>query len=350
MSNEISPEGQPSAFTEEDRLSAMIVERDVEIARLKGVIEHLQGVIGGLHMEAAQRDALTTKPAADLHAAPLTDAQISKAARYLSDKCADECAVDKNDYWKIYGQEAVDELRAAIAEAGAARPAAPVEAGQIGEQHPVIDLGYGAIEVGEGLQDGKIALIFGRNGSGVLGEEMLGNRTMESGEALAAVTFANVESVDVVTEKLTLIRAKLAALLPAPSKAAGGSIGDDRKFCRLARAWDEADHDDGPDPVATWEAFVAYTDSVIAARKAAVGVLTDETEKQAARYRWLRDPTTDVALVIDKVTGGVPVDEMGGGGYRTYEYRAGEELDAAIDAAIESALAAQVSGQPGEVA
>jgi hypothetical protein len=61
MSNEISTAGQPSAFTEEDRLSAMIVERDVEIARLKGVIEHLQGVIGGLHMEAAQRDALTTK-------------------------------------------------------------------------------------------------------------------------------------------------------------------------------------------------------------------------------------------------------------------------------------------------
>jgi hypothetical protein len=191
MSNEISHEGPPSALTEEDRLSAMIVERDVEIARLKGVIEHLQGVIGGLHMEAAQRDAMT-------------------------------------------------------------------------------------------------------------------------------------------------------------AKLAEGSIGDDRKFCRLARAWDEADHDDGPDPVATWEAFVAYTDSVIAARKAAVGVLTDETEKQAARYRWLRDPTTDVALVIDKVTGGVPVDEMGGGGYRTYEYRAGEELDAAIDAAIESTLTAQVSGQSGE--
>jgi hypothetical protein len=62
MSNEISTEGPPSAFTEEDHLSAMIVERDIEIARLKGVIEHLQGVIGGLHMEAAQRDALTTKP------------------------------------------------------------------------------------------------------------------------------------------------------------------------------------------------------------------------------------------------------------------------------------------------
>lgn len=63
----------------------------------------------------------------------------------------------------------------------------------------------------------------------------------------------------------------------------------------------------------------------------------------AARYRWLRDPQTDVALVLDKRTGYVPEDESvpGVGGYHTYEYRAGEELDAAIDAA----LAAQVPQQ-----
>ena len=58
--------------------------------------------------------------------------------------------------------------------------------------------------------------------------------------------------------------------------------------------------------------------------------------KDAARYRWLRDPTTDVALVLDKRTGYVPADEQvpGVGDYYTYEYRAGIELDAAIDAAI----------------
>ena len=63
----------------------------------------------------------------------------------------------------------------------------------------------------------------------------------------------------------------------------------------------------------------------------------------AARYRWLRDPQTDVALVLDKRTGYVPEDESvpGVGGYHTYEYRAGEELDAAIVAA----LAAQVPQQ-----
>ncbi|CUJ58824.1 Uncharacterised protein [Achromobacter xylosoxidans] len=58
--------------------------------------------------------------------------------------------------------------------------------------------------------------------------------------------------------------------------------------------------------------------------------------RDAERYRWLRDPQNDPALVLDKRTGYVPADESipGVGGYHTYEYRAGEELDAAIDAAI----------------
>lgn len=59
-------------------------------------------------------------------------------------------------------------------------------------------------------------------------------------------------------------------------------------------------------------------------------------KKDAERYRWLRNPDTDVGLVIDKVTGEIPYDEgTRTGGYHTYEYRAGEELDTAIDAAME---------------
>lgn len=58
-------------------------------------------------------------------------------------------------------------------------------------------------------------------------------------------------------------------------------------------------------------------------------------ERDAKRYRWLRDPENDVALVLDKVVGEQPTEEgIGGGGYRLYEYRAGDELDAAIDAAL----------------
>ena len=64
----------------------------------------------------------------------------------------------------------------------------------------------------------------------------------------------------------------------------------------------------------------------------------EKSEKDAERYRWLRSPDTDVSLVIDKRTGWVPPDEHveGVGGYHTYEYRAGEELDAALDSAMEA--------------
>ena len=48
--------------------------------------------------------------------------------------------------------------------------------------------------------------------------------------------------------------------------------------------------------------------------------------RDAERYRWLRNPTTDPALVIDKRVGP---------SFWDYEYRAGDALDAAIDAAIE---------------
>lgn len=62
----------------------------------------------------------------------------------------------------------------------------------------------------------------------------------------------------------------------------------------------------------------------------------DALERDAARYRWLRDPGHDVALVLDKQTEYVSADESvpGVGGYYMYEYRAGVELDAAIDAAM----------------
>lgn len=77
-----------------------------------------------------------------------------------------------------------------------------------------------------------------------------------------------------------------------------------------------------------------------AANPKAVLALIAKVESLAAdaeRYRWLREPTSDVALVLDKRTDWVPEDETlpGVGGYYVYEYRAGEELDAAIDMAKE---------------
>lgn len=58
----------------------------------------------------------------------------------------------------------------------------------------------------------------------------------------------------------------------------------------------------------------------------------------AERYRWLRNPDQDVSLVLDKQTGYTVADDSvpGVGAYFNYEYRAGEELDAAIDAKLAS--------------
>ncbi len=94
---------------------------------------------------------------------------------------------------------------------------------------------------------------------------------------------------------------------------------------------------------------VEYVRADLAAAPAAVSApsVPDDVAKDAARYRWLRDSTTDVALVLDKRTGYVPVDDRvpGVGGYYNYEYRSGEELDVAIDAAM---LAAAPQAPAGE--
>lgn len=44
----------------------------------------------------------------------LTDEQISKGGRYLSDTSAEACNVDKDDNWKVYGQEYIYEFHHAF--------------------------------------------------------------------------------------------------------------------------------------------------------------------------------------------------------------------------------------------
>jgi hypothetical protein len=74
---------------------------------------------------------------------------------------------------------------------------------------PIIELGYGLVEVADGSQGDKPALIFGRNGSGVIGEPTQPNRQHLPGETLAVITFANVESLDVVVQLLEILRSEL---------------------------------------------------------------------------------------------------------------------------------------------
>ena len=56
---------------------------------------------------------------------------------------------------------------------------------------------------------------------------------------------------------------------------------------------------------------------------------TAELVADAARYRWLRDINNNINRIIDKVVGELP------SGSPIVEFRAGEELDAAIDKARE---------------
>jgi hypothetical protein len=74
---------------------------------------------------------------------------------------------------------------------------------------PIIALGYGRVEVAEGWQGETHALIFGRNGMGQIGAPTQPDRVHLPGETLAVITFANVESLDVVAGKLAELREKL---------------------------------------------------------------------------------------------------------------------------------------------
>lgn len=77
-------------------------------------------------------------------------------------------------------------------------------------------------------------------------------------------------------------------------------------------------------PMTNHETLAHTVPVVLASDHDALLAERDALAKDAERYRWLRNPDQDVALVLDKmVSSGV------------YEYRAGDELDAAIDAAMQ---------------
>ncbi len=89
---------------------------------------------------------------------------------------------------------------------------------------PLISLGYGRIEVAEGHHEGTHALIFGRSGTGQIGEPTQPEREHQPGETLAVVTFANVESLDVVAEKLRVLRQKITGVEQVQEPVAVASI------------------------------------------------------------------------------------------------------------------------------
>ena len=98
-----------------------------------------------------------------------------------------------------------------------------------------VELGFGRVEVGEGTWVGVPALIFGKNGEGVIGKATAaGSRFIDRDECLAVVTFANVESLDVVLGKLIKCRAdRFPSAIPA-DRVLGREIP---LFVPLAKRW-----------------------------------------------------------------------------------------------------------------
>jgi hypothetical protein len=102
-----------------------------------------------------------------------------------------------------------------------------------------IALGQGKIEVGQGHHghDRLPAILFGRNGAGAVGIETEGDRFMEPGECIAAITFENPESLDVVAEKLAELRARIwPGATPAAPAVDAAKLDDLGKLKALAEA------------------------------------------------------------------------------------------------------------------
>lgn len=69
-------------------------------------------------------------------------------------------------------------------------------------------MGFGTYEVGAGTNAGVPCIAFGRNGSGVVGELVTAEpQQMSVEETIAIITFANVEGLDVLQEKMDEVRA-----------------------------------------------------------------------------------------------------------------------------------------------
>lgn len=74
-----------------------------------------------------------------------------------------------------------------------------------------IELGYGRVEIGQGHHGPERlpAILFGKNGAGEVGIETEGDRIMEPGECIVAITFRNRASLEVVAEKIDELRERI---------------------------------------------------------------------------------------------------------------------------------------------
>lgn len=112
-----------------------------------------------------------------------------------------------------------------------------------------IELGFGRVEVGEGTWMDVPALIFGKNGNGVVGKPTeAGSRFLGVDECLAVVTFANVKSLDVLLGKLMKCRSdRFPSAIPAHRELGEGMVAVYRDEIDLLRLLRDRAIDTAPD-------------------------------------------------------------------------------------------------------
>ena len=129
----------------------------------------------------------------------------------------------------------------------------------------VINLGAGAVRMGDAIHDGRLpALWFGRDGEG-MGHEVQMDREAREGETLATVTFANVEGLDVLLDVLHRCRRRFfpTAAPVAPAEPAEGWVLVPKRMTQEMR--DVTDSEGW-----TWEDLLAEAGSISQEEYAAI--------------------------------------------------------------------------------
>lgn len=142
--------------------------------------------------------------------------------------------------------EEINDLRAALA----TRKAVVYPPDGTHAPFTVIHLGHGEVKIGDAIHDGRLpALWFGKEGLG-MGVEQVMNREAGAGETIAAITFANVEGLDVLTEVIDRIRR--VSFPEAPVKVDAALAAKQAKIDSLMLEFCPNEMTD--EQMATWEA------------------------------------------------------------------------------------------------
>ena len=88
----------------------------------------------------------------------------------------------------------------------------------------IVNFGHGSIEVAEGISEDAYALILGDGGSGIVGEDLQGDRHMTKHETLAVLKFHSLASIDVVLSRLNRLRQRMVNHEPVEIKNDLGEI------------------------------------------------------------------------------------------------------------------------------